>query len=231
MKHGAPERWKTEGPGRMPTDSQLVATSIEEMLVSLAGGVREAQDALNDLPPFDSFGRPSPTYFIPHVDFDLEIEVKTDSNNRGRPIMLMATKMGGSSSTESTTKGKISGRLIAIPPGEGLPTPQLNVSVLGSQGRRFDLLVSARNSAGELLVGQSIELNIDIEASKLISRGADPALPTARLENAMLVTDDRGEAKTSLTLSAGGGQGKMLMVVAQLGATTAKALIDSAGAA
>ena len=219
----------------MASDAKLVADSLEEMLVSIAEGVREAQEALDGLAPFDAFGRPVPGYFIPHLDFELLVDIETETNSQGRPIFkVMAARDifgGGGSSTSNTkshTTSRIAGRLVAIPPGEGLPVPQLVLTAEKVDSGVTRLTVRAANTAGELLAGQRIELNIDEEASKALSRGANPTLPEARLKEAVLVTDEQGQAATTLTVSDGGASGRQLLVVAQLGIATARVMVGTA---
>lgn len=220
----------------MASDAKLVADSLEEMLVSIAEGVREAQEALDGLAPFDSFGRPVPGYFIPHLDFELLVDIETETNSQGRPIFKVSAARnifggGGGSSTSSTkshTTSRIAGRLVAIPPGEGLPVPQLILTAEKTGAGETLLTVRASNNAGEILAGQRIELNIDEEASKALSRGASPTLPDARLKEAVLVTDEQGQAATTLVVSDGGNSGRQLLVVAQLGIATARVMIGTA---
>lgn len=220
----------------MASDAKLVADSLEEMLVSIAEGVREAQEALDGLAPFDSFGRPVPGYFIPHLDFELLVDIETETNSQGRPIFKVSAARnifggGGGSSTSSTkshTTSRIAGRLVAIPPGEGLPVPQLILTAERTGAGETLLTVRASNNAGEILAGQRIELNIDEEASKALSRGASPTLPEARLREAVLVTDEQGQAATTLVVSDGGNSGRQLLVVAQLGIATARVMIGTA---
>ena len=220
----------------MASDAKLVADSLEEMLVSIAEGVREAQEALDGLAPFDSFGRPVPGYFIPHLDFELLVDIETETNSQGRPIFKVSAARnifggGGGSSTSSTkshTTSRITGRLVAIPPGEGLPVPQLILTAEKTGAGETLLTVRASNNAGEILAGQRIELNIDEEASKALSRGASPTLPDARLREAVLVTDEQGQAATTLVVSDGGNSGRQLLVVAQLGIATARVMVGTA---
>ena len=220
----------------MASDAKLVADSLEEMLVSIAEGVREAQEALDGLAPFDSFGRPVPGYFIPHLDFELLVDIETETNSQGRPIFKVSAARnifggGGGSSTSSTkshTTSRITGRLVAIPPGEGLPVPQLILTAEKTGAGETLLTVRASNNAGEILAGQRIELNIDEEASKALSRGASPTLPDARLREAVLVTDEQGRAATTLVVSDGGNSGRQLLVVAQLGIATARVMVGTA---
>lgn len=220
----------------MASDAKLVADSLEEMLVSIAEGVREAQEALDGLAPFDTFGRPVPGYFIPHLDFELLVDIETETNSQGRPIFKVSAARnifggGGGSSTSNTkshTTSRIAGRLVAIPPGEGLPVPQLILTAEKTGAGETLLTVRASNNAGEILAGQRIELNIDEEASKALSRGASPTLPEARLREAVLVTDEQGQAATTLVVSDGGNSGRQLLVVAQLGIATARVMVGTA---
>ncbi|NJM51410.1 MAG: hypothetical protein HC843_11515 [Sphingomonadales bacterium] len=210
----------------MPSDSQLVASSIEEMLVSLAGGIREAQDALNDLPAFDSFGRPSPTYFIPHLDFEFDVEMRTETNNQGRPI-LKVWNPGSNNEQESKITSKISGRLVAVPAGEGVPIPVITMTITKQEGKNIEIAITARNNLGDILVGQQVEVNVDSEASKKISAGNNPALPNVQFSSAIVTTDENGAASTNLTIGSGGGAGKQLLLVATMGPSSAKLLIDT----
>ena len=222
----------------MASDAKLVADSLEEMLVSIAEGVREAQEALDELAPFDSFGRPVPGYFIPHLDFELLVDIETETNSQGRPIFKVSAARNifgggggggsGTSSTKSHTTSRIAGRLVAIPPGEGLPVPQLILTAEKTGAGETLLTVRASNNAGEILAGQRIELNIDEQASKALSRGASPTLPEARLKEAVLVTDEQGQAATTLVVSDGGNSGRQLLVVAQLGIATARVMVGTA---
>lgn len=57
----------------MSTAGSFVAGTIEEILVSLAQGIRDAQERLNQLEPFDEYGRPKPQYYLPYLEFTLKI--------------------------------------------------------------------------------------------------------------------------------------------------------------
>ncbi|MEQ8605213.1 MAG: hypothetical protein RIB45_18015 [Marivibrio sp.] len=68
------------------SQSRFAAGSIEELLAAVADGVREAQDALNDLPMADAFGRPQARYHVPYVDFDITVDLtasKTEGEGAG----------------------------------------------------------------------------------------------------------------------------------------------------
>jgi hypothetical protein len=61
----------------MASDSEFVAGTIEDVLIAMANGLAEAQEKLNSLDPFDSFGRPLPQYHMPYMDFNLKITVQS----------------------------------------------------------------------------------------------------------------------------------------------------------
>jgi hypothetical protein len=210
----------------MGDDSRFVAESVEEMLVALATGVREAQEALSETMPFDRFGRPLPSYHIPYLDFQIAVEVETErQTGGGRSIFRIRAAQPATTSQTSTTSSTISGRLVAVPPGEGLPVPSMLLSAEATGARTRRIVVQLSNSAGELLSGQRIELNIDPAASDQLSRAnaAKKAAPQAgtQLSEAILVTDERGEAATTLTL---GNEDEKAVVVlkAQVGVATAR---------
>lgn len=217
-------------PGSLPAGTGLAANSIEEMLVSLAQGVREAQETLNSMPQFDTFGRPAPGYFIPQLDFEFEVEMEVDTNGQGAPVMKMRpTRMLGapapsqSQSSSAKSSSRISGRLVAIPPGNGLPMPQLVVTTSAEAGNVVRLDVTASNSSGERLAGQLVEINPDMAASEALAGGARLQLPT--LSSASLTTDEAGRASTRVTVPAGSGY----ILVAQMGAATARVLVRRGG--
>ena len=66
----------------MPVQSRFVGNSIEELLVSLAEGVREAQIALNEGPLVGPSGRPLATYHLPYLDFTIQVDMQTRADIR-----------------------------------------------------------------------------------------------------------------------------------------------------
>lgn len=215
--------------------AQFVGDSMEEMLVSLAEGVREAQQALSAVPAIDAYGRPQPTYHLPYLDFDLAVKVVMQSSPGGRPfarLLPVSTSAAGTNTTE--VSGNIKGRLVAVPPQQGLPLPVLRLT-LGEvlpaspgQPKRQTLIVDAANTAGERLVGQTIEMNLDAAASQRLSLASSwPALtPATRLRDALLVTDEQGRASTQVELGSELPPGSLLVVVASIGPARAQGVVS-----
>jgi hypothetical protein len=79
----------------MSTPGSFVAGTIEDILVSLAQGIRDAQDRLNQLEPFDEYGRPRPQYYLPHLDFTLKINaVETKTTDTGAVTPAASSAVG-----------------------------------------------------------------------------------------------------------------------------------------
>ena len=213
--------------------AQFVGDSMEEMLVSLAEGVREAQQALSAVPAVDAYGRPQPTYHLPYLDFDLEVKVVMQSSPGGRPIarlMPFTAKMAPSTSGSQSTEvsGHIKGRLVAVPPQQGLPLPVLRLSLPARQApKQQTLLLEAANTAGERLTQQDVELNIDPAASQRLNPGlAWPAqLSKTRLQQAVVQTNEQGVAQVVLDLGDELPAGALLMVVASIGPVRAQGVV------
>ena len=210
----------------MAGESRFVGNSIEELLVALAEGVREAQIALNTVPLLDPSGRPLATYQLPYLDFTIAVEMSTKVDSGGRPIALFAP--ASSASQTSSVRSNVSGRLIAAPPGDGLPVPRLRLTAATNIGGAATLAIQVSNSAGELLAGQKIELNIDDAASAKLTAARDGLWQRrdgTKLVQAVLTTDEQGVASTQLLVDAGQGPSDVAVVVANIGPFNARGAV------
>ena len=174
-----------------------------------------------------------PSYHLPYLDFEVKVEaetVKTSSGSVFLRIGAFGADKGNSSQEISST---ISGRLVAVPAGEGLPTPILAMTSARLSSRRHRIVVTAINSAGEILVGQGIELNINMLASRELSEARGGTLNSPRsgtgLDDVILVTDEAGSAETILNIDSSLSAKVMFVLTAELG-TGIASLSVSAGA-
>lgn len=204
----------------MSDSSKFVAESLEELLVGIADGVREAQSALNEAPPFDQFGRPMPTYQLPYVDFDVKVELESSETSTGhRKIHFLPISGSTNKNINKDISSSISGRFVAIPPGEGLPVPilQMTSTRLGARKHKLELL--AANTAGEILQLVDLELNLNLELSQSLSSVQGVSLPSLRgskLERAVATTNEAGIATTELSIDPGIPKGASIVVTAEL---------------
>ncbi len=207
----------------MSDDGKFIADTLESVLVGMAESLREAQEELSEAAPLDAYGRPVPQYRIPHLDFEIGFKLVTDSKSGGGMRVIFAPTTDKTRDVNST----ISGRFVAVPPGEGLPLPVLTLDITGT-GNTRDIAVTAATSAGELLAGAQVELNVDRGASTALSAAAGVATP--RLDGqvgfgrAVVDTGETGTATTTLTFGASLQRAAVVVVTAELGGETVRVL-------
>lgn len=214
----------------MTEASRFVSNSLEELLVSLAEGVRAAQNALNEAPLVGPTGQPVSSYHLPYLDFTVQVDMQTRTDTGGRPVALMLMPRAiGTTSTE--IHSTISGRFVATPPGDGLPVPRIGMSAGSNIGGAAKITLEVSNTAGERLTDQRIELNIDDKDSATLSaaRGVSSYERTAgtRLQDAVLSTDAQGRATTALRIDDAQPSKSVLVVVATIGPFSSRLAVST----
>ena len=181
----------------MSNDGKFIADTLESIIVGMAESLTEAQEELSSTAPVDSFGRPMPQYRIPHLDFEVKFDLATETKGPGSGMMIRFLR---NTETTKDVSSTISGRFVAVPPGDGMPLPVITLALEGT-GNERDLVVTVANSAGELLEGASVELNIDQDASSALTGAA--ARGTIRFDtqvqfgSAVLTSGPDGTARTT----------------------------------
>jgi hypothetical protein len=207
----------------MSDDGKFIADTLESVIVGMAESLREAQEELSEAAPLDAYGRPVPQYRIPHLDFEIGFKLVTDTKSGGGMRVIFGQATDRTRDVTST----ISGRFVAVPPGEGLPLPVLTLEITGS-GNSRDIAVTAATSAGELLAGAQVELNIDKAASTALSAAAGVAAPRfdgqVTFGRAVVATEDTGTAETTLTFGPSLQRAAVVVVTAELGGETVRVL-------
>lgn len=171
----------------MPDAAQVSAEAISALLTGLAGALSDAQELMSELPPTDEFGRPLPTYQIPHLDFEFEIETVRKSSSTGGFLGFQLRPTSTSPSEKVTST--ISGRLVAVP-ASGLPQTQILITQTET-GLEIRLI----NTAGEVLTNAAVELEFDAGASAaLYETTLEPSDRLALLDSQQVITDADGVA-------------------------------------
>lgn len=217
----------------MSNSSKFVANSIEQILLGLARGLRDAQTVLDELPTTDAFGQPQSSYHLPYLDFNikatvaasLSAEATTPTRSasirqqhaikaRSIPLIRLTLpdlkKDAGNAPGTTELVSTFSGRLVSIPPSNALPVPRLAARILidnPDEPGQQTLLATLSNSAGELLDGAAVELNLDVDSSLQLSTAAGVKNLTEeqlrdglQLTTRVLITDQQGSASCQLTL-------------------------------
>ncbi|PKM29773.1 MAG: hypothetical protein CVV07_08730 [Gammaproteobacteria bacterium HGW-Gammaproteobacteria-11] len=214
----------------MSKSSQFVSSSIEQVLLGLARGLRDAQAVLDEMPPTDSYGRPRSSYHLPYLDFTIKATMETTqqgnesepSRNLGvnsarikkLPLMhlklpsLKANAEPSNNSTELTST--FSGRLVSIPPSNNLPTNRLLTRAMtdAQKPEVRHIQVNLSNTVGDRISGAGIEFNLDIETSLKLSQLAgvaasfneDKLKAAVRFSQRVVMTDDAGDAAIEIQL-------------------------------
>jgi hypothetical protein len=52
-------------------ESNIHSLALQDILLSIAEGLNKAQNELNNMQPYDEYGRPNTIYHVPYLDFNL----------------------------------------------------------------------------------------------------------------------------------------------------------------
>jgi hypothetical protein len=168
----------------MSDTANVSAHAISGLLTGLAGAMTDAQQLMSETPPSDVFGRPLPTYQIPHLDFTFEIETVSKRKGDGSLAGVELRPTAKTGSTESITS-TISGRMVSVPPNGGLPRTTVQVTQAATS-----LNIQLLNTAGEVLPGAVVELEFDAEASAALYDTTLPGSARLQLLSSQQVTTD-----------------------------------------
>lgn len=235
----------------MSNASKFVASSIEEILLGIADGIYQAQDKLNDIEPFDAYGRPNMQYHLPYLDFNIKLMVETQpepepktsdriSIHRKKDLRPAATLrflpmnvQTQNDNFQSEMVSTLSGRFVSIPPNEGLPQIMLQAIATKSSSVKnsYDLAVNVTNSVGEYLDAISVEFNIDYDASTEMSLldGIELENPRFFLTSGVMLTDHLGNTNNQLRLADNIPVGASIVIGVNVGTTLTRLMIVNGG--
>jgi hypothetical protein len=176
----------------MSRGGRVTAEAVREMLVGLADALRTAQETLADS---GRGGDPdSPAYAIPWLEFSFDVEFSSREEAAGSPLLTLRPRAGGAH-TATEISSRVSGRLVSVPRHGGRPAPLLELRpVDGEDGRSVE--VALANSAGEVLAGARVALEVDADMTERLT-GTPPAaeLRLGLLAAQTVRTDAGGHAR------------------------------------
>ena len=201
----------------MPTQSQINAFALQDILLSLADSLNHAQLQFRNMPPYDEFGRPNTIYHLPYLDFQLKVMtefeenmVPPSGNSRAAPSSKAVLKfrpnvVQGSQNVQ--IESTISGRFIAVVPNEGLPHILLDVTNTppviessSSPNLKFEIEAHLTQNT-QNLSNAKVEFNFDALGSKNMNGNLNISTPPIFSINEG-VTDTQGKMKTTVKLLA-----------------------------
>lgn len=234
-------------------DKQLINTSVDEYLISLANSINHAQRYISQLRVAGQDGQPSVTYQLPRVEFELKLLFQLDRRHppsghtqrdmaRGegtayleaRPPGLEAGEMDSDTAAAAST---IKGSFVAVPVHGGAPPPAVAITWKRSDDpRRIVITVSVVSAIGEPLVGREVQFNLDRDLARRYNalwRNVKPkdvlktVLAETKLEYGVQLTDEQGKAVNTLIIHDSLEDLKVPVVIDVMGIT--KTLIFTPG--
>jgi hypothetical protein len=211
----------------MSAPGSFVAGTIEDILLAIGQGIRDAQDRLNQLDPFDEYGRPKPQYYLPQLDFTLKVnavETRTSESDAPQPSRFrsvaaaeaapvsfagirtaainfaLTSPVRTSSSATNEVYSTLTGRFVAVPPNDGMPQIALAVAASAHPGggRKRTIRVVSSHAAGEPVTGATVEFNVDAAATAALNQlPGSIALDQVRFFESGAVTTDAAGMATT----------------------------------
>lgn len=195
------------------TISEKNAFALKDILVSLADGLSDAQEELNNQAPFDDLGRPNTIYQLPYLDFKLQVVtefeqeevIATEKSVKGA-LRFTPAKSISNDSDRIGIFSTISGRFVATVPNEGLPKTELEVDVSEITGPingiySVNVVTTLGNAVGERISNKTVSFNVDETATQEINGDKLKAISEFYFDPAEIETDKNGIANTTIKFS------------------------------
>lgn len=210
----------------MAKETELITSTIDDYLLSLAEGVQFAQKRL-EASKLDE--RTTTRYFLPKVDFELRmiLEVTTDPAYNAffggdllRPdseaFHLVMRPVTASEATNDKFRAEvvstIRGSFLAAPANEGKPELGLRMSAKWTAAKReLSLRVEIKDTLGAPAPGIEVQFNVDREETASF---APEALKSGTfLRSGIALTDASGAAETVLVIDKSEPKGRVIALV------------------
>lgn len=223
-------------------DKELINTSIDEYLISLANSINHAQRYISQLRVVGQDGQPTVTYQLPKVEFELKLLFQLDTKHppsgssqrdmakgegsaflEARPISFEA---GEEDSTTAAAASTIKGAFVAVPIHGGTPPPVVNIAweELSINPKKIKITVSVRSAIGDALNGCEVEFNLEKGLARKLNEDYrnekdKDILPLTSFASAVLLTAGKGEVENILTIKDNIKKLKVPVVIDVMGTT------------
>lgn len=208
----------------MTTPEDLL-TTIDDYLLSIADGIRLAQEQLATSASAGPPGRQY-TYYLPKVDFELRVTArvvestdisakyqKVRGDQRGDRHLVFSPVTPEKQATMNLSAeivSVVSGSFVAVPANEGLPAVRLVTTVDDADRTNVRVTVRARNASNEAVRDLEVHVNLDREETAglgtTLAAGTGVVAPVAR-------TGADGAASVVLTVAPAQAPGSLLALV------------------
>jgi hypothetical protein len=216
-----------------PTD--LFEHTLDDYLVGLANGIRQAQAQLNAIVVDGPPGQPAVGYQLPRVDFELKLSfaLASTANSGGSAaprLLARAPQPGGVGGNGFTAEGTstLRGSFVAVPLAAQRPPVLLTIGFKVRRETEVELVATVADALGVAQVGVEVEFNIDRERSATLG-GADavPLDEATHITPAVVATDAEGRAVAVLHISERESAGALIAVSVDALGVTETALMQA----
>lgn len=141
------------------TASNLVDLALDDLLIGVAEGLTEAQQAL-DAQRRDADGRPRPyAYAIPSLDFEIKATCTIEQGASGARMRWRPVTLGAASAMTASVTSSVRGRIVAAPQA-GSEGPARIDLVLSGTRPTITVTATVCRVTGEPVAG--VEISFDI---------------------------------------------------------------------
>src|SRR5690625_1381598 len=169
--------------------TQLHGLALHELLLSMAESLNIAQGELNNIPPYDEYGRQNTMYHLPYLDFNLKINTEfTDTSNteskvnrnvrllnqgpikRARLLKVIPSRSISTNKKKEESgeiESSISGKFIAVMPDDSATLKLIctNSTPVKDKDKNetytFNIITQVLNAANEPVPNATVEFNFD----------------------------------------------------------------------
>jgi len=176
------------------SDFDDLSAPLEDYLVGLAEGVREAQRALNEVNVPGPDGKQGVSYHMPKVDFELSLSLSFTSRPevvrrydspipaRSRSAMVFRPRKGGNGrETSGEAETTIKGSFVAVPVNGGIPSPTMDVDLTKLGSRKIEIRIQLTSPSGVGTEGLEVHCNLEHEEADVH--------PGTALTDGVVITD------------------------------------------
>lgn len=217
-----------------PTD--LFEHTLDDYLVGLANGIRQAQAQLNAIVVDGPLGQPAVSYQLPRVDFELKLSfaLASTASAGGAPaaprLLARSPQPGGQGGNGFTAEGTstLRGSFVAVPLAAQRPPVLLTIGFKIIREIEVELIATVADALGVAQVGVEVEFNIDPDRSAALG-GADavPLDEATQIRPAVVATDAQGRAVAVLHISEREAPGALIAVSVDALGVTETALMQA----
>lgn len=199
----------------MAEPEEILTSTIDDYILSIASGLTQAQKELNTLASREVPYGESIRYMIPHIDFELKMSVELATSpeldkkypQKWKPpawgpkhVLMKPVNPGNADQMNTQALSTISGRIVSVPQTEGKPVNQIAAALKKLGDRKVQISTTVISPGGKGVQGAEIHCNIDREESQELNKNRALQAGTD-IEEGVQITNENGETIHELLIA------------------------------